>query len=168
MGAYIAFEFARELRRQGLPLPTHLYLSGARAPHLPDPGPVFHSLPDSSLWKRVTRDYGDGEETTLDPALAPVLLPLLRSDLKLCETYHPKKEKPFLTPITVYGGQRDLRVSRSDLLSWQVHTRAPLRSSFFPGGHFYLKSDQALFLHTFFRDLTAAVSVPLPTPCTLP
>lgn len=35
MGALICFELARELRRQGGTLPSHLFVAGERAPHLP-------------------------------------------------------------------------------------------------------------------------------------
>src|SRR5690606_13046892 len=35
MGALLAFELTRSLRRDGLPLPAALFVSGHRAPHLP-------------------------------------------------------------------------------------------------------------------------------------
>ena len=37
MGGLIAFELARELRRRQCSLPTHLFISSRRAPHLPSP-----------------------------------------------------------------------------------------------------------------------------------
>src|SRR6185369_9129448 len=46
MGALIAFEVARELRRRGAPLPSHLFVSGHRAPGLPERDAPLHHLSD--------------------------------------------------------------------------------------------------------------------------
>src|SRR5215470_3991894 len=37
MGAFIAFELIHELKRRNVTGPTHLFVSGAGAPHIPDP-----------------------------------------------------------------------------------------------------------------------------------
>jgi medium-chain acyl-[acyl-carrier-protein] hydrolase len=167
MGALIVFELARELRRQELPLPTQLFVSSARAPHLPERESRLHRLSDRSLWTRVIREYGDGVDAAmLNPELASVLLPILRSDLRLCENYRPEAEEPFSFPITVYGGRRDRRITKADLQSWNVHTLGRFRVNFFPGGHFFLHSDRALFLETLSRDLTALAGDMAPTSCT--
>ena len=74
MGALIAFELARVLRRRKLPPPMHLFISAARAPHIPDREPPVHHLPDVLLWKTVTRDYGAAQDgTPLNPEMASVL-----------------------------------------------------------------------------------------------
>src|SRR5262245_44139683 len=99
MGALIAFELARVLRRRRLPLPRHLFTSGTRAPHIPDREPPVHHLPDVLLWKTVTRDYGAAQDLTpLNPEMASVLLPILRADFRMCETYKPSWEIPFSIP----------------------------------------------------------------------
>src|SRR3954469_937665 len=64
MGALIAFELTRELRRRALPLPAHLFVSARRAPHLPARKRALHALPD---------DEFDADLRALDGTRAAVL-----------------------------------------------------------------------------------------------
>ena len=155
MGTLIAFELARELRRREFPLPRHLFLSAARAPHVPDREPQVHHLPDVLLWKEVMREYSAAQDQTpLNPELAPVLLPILRADFRMCESYQPPLEAPLPIPITAYGGWQDRRVTYSDLAGWRGYTGEAFRMHLFPGGHFFPASNRAQFLKAFAGDLT--------------
>jgi len=155
MGGLIAFELACELRRNDLPLPRHLYISGTRPPHVPPRELSMHHLPDSLFWKSVVSEFGEsGDPNLLNPDLAPVLLPILRADFRLCEAYSPAHEAPFPFPVTVYGGRQDRRVSYSDLIAWSAYTRRGFRAQLFPGGHFFIAKDRDLFLKTFSDDLS--------------
>src|SRR2546421_4243876 len=53
MGAFIAFELARELRRRDRPQPEILIASCARAPDVPDPDPPMHHLPADLLLEEL-------------------------------------------------------------------------------------------------------------------
>ena len=53
MGAIIAFELARELRRTLGTQPVHLFVAGARAPHLPDRDIPNRYLSDSDFVARL-------------------------------------------------------------------------------------------------------------------
>jgi surfactin synthase thioesterase subunit len=159
MGALIAFELARVLRRRRLPLPRHLFASGARAPHVPDREPPVHHLPDVLLWKTVMRDYGAAQDRTpLNPEMAPVLLPILRTDFRMCESYKPSWEDPFPFPLTVYGGFDDRRVTYHDLSAWSGYTLGAFRMQLFRGGHFFLARNSDLFLKAFSGDLAGLAS----------
>ena len=57
MGALVSFELTRELRRARLPGPVHLFASGHRAPHLPDPDPPIHQLPASAMVAELRRRF---------------------------------------------------------------------------------------------------------------
>jgi medium-chain acyl-[acyl-carrier-protein] hydrolase len=48
MGALVAFELARRFRDDDGSAPTHLFVSGRRAPHLPSRHPAITHLPTSS------------------------------------------------------------------------------------------------------------------------
>ena len=134
MGAFVAFELARAIEREHLPLPRHLFVSGARAPHIPDREPPVHHLPDVLLWKSVMRDYGSNQDhAPLDREMAPVLLPILRADFRMCESYRPSPGEPLAFPLTAYGGLHDRRVTYDDLSAWSSYTLAPFRTQLFPG-----------------------------------
>ncbi len=57
MGAILAYEIARELRRRGLPTPARLYVSGRRAPHLPTTDPPLHPQSDAAVIAELKRRF---------------------------------------------------------------------------------------------------------------
>jgi surfactin synthase thioesterase subunit len=53
LGALIAFELVRELRRRKIPPPLSLYALARRAPHLPQHDVPMHHLPDDLFLAKV-------------------------------------------------------------------------------------------------------------------
>ena len=93
MGAMLAFEWIRELRRSGQAMPARLFLSGRRAPDLNHEAAELHMLPDPQFIKELTRRYGGiPDEIRQVPELVDYYLPVLRADLTLVESYHFRKE----------------------------------------------------------------------------
>src|ERR1051326_4461621 len=144
MGALIGFELARELRRRNLPGPVHLFVSGHRAPQLPDPDPPMHDMPDAELIKELVRLNGTPKEILENQQLMELLLPLLRADTSLCETYAYTPDPPLNCPISVFGGSADAKVTRSDLEGWKTETTQGCIIRMFPGDHFFIHSPTPL------------------------
>jgi medium-chain acyl-[acyl-carrier-protein] hydrolase len=155
MGALAAFELSRRLRLAGAPEPAHLFLAAFRAPQLPNPNIKICHLPDEVL-KTVLRKEGTPENVLDDEELMRALLPTLRADLELCETYEYRDEPPLAVPMTVFGGSHDVRVSRDDLEQWRAQATGQVRISVLPGSHFFVHSAQDLLLSEICRDLGAA------------
>lgn len=148
MGALVAFELTRRLRRHHRALPDHLLLAAFRAPHLPNPNIRIHHLPDEVL-KTVLRTEGTPAGVLDNAELMSVLLPTLRADFELCDTYTFDAEAPLPMPLSVFGGRSDVRVGQSDLEQWRAQAGAGFDLRMFPGSHF--------FLHTAQPQLVAAV-----------
>lgn len=143
MGALIAFEVARRLTgRHGLP-PRWLFVSGHRAPQLPDPDPPIHHLPDEQFIAELRRLKGTPEEILQHAELMQLLLPRLRADLALAETYTYRADAPLACPISAFGGSRDSEVSLAELEAWHEQTTDRFRSRLIPGDHFFLQSGRA-------------------------
>lgn len=138
MGALTAFETTRELRRLGLPQPELLAVSGHRAPHLPDPLPAVHTLPDRELIEHVRELGGIPAEVRRSPALLNRALPALRGDFAVLAGYEFAREASLDCPIAAFGGSGDTLVSEDALWAWQSHTSGPLSVELFSGDHFYL------------------------------
>src|SRR5207344_936510 len=95
MGALAAFEMARELRRRRGPKPVRLLVSGARAPQRPNPDPPLRHLADREFLDEVKRRYDGIPGAVLEnPELVELLLPCLRADFHLVETYDHIEEAP--------------------------------------------------------------------------
>lgn len=140
MGALIAFELARELRRRDVRGLAHLFVSGARAPQMPDRHPPIHDLPDLELLHELGTLNGIPEAILRHDELHQLLLPALRADLTLCETYEYHPEPPLPCPISAYGGTEDPRVCAEEVQGWSVHTASEFRERFFPGAHFFINT----------------------------
>lgn len=139
-GALIGFELARHARRTGAPGPVHLFASGRRAPHLPSRTRDVHQLPQAELVAELAELGGMPREVLEHPELMALLVPLLRADMALTETYEHRDEPPLAAPITALGGTEDAKVPLSDVEAWGRHTCGGFRLHAFPGDHFYLYS----------------------------
>ena len=154
MGALVAFEVARQLRRQNQPGLRHLFVSGARAPQRPDPFPRIHHLPEAVFVEELRRLEGTPTEVLENAELMRLVVPTLRADLAICETYTHSTEPPLDCPISAYGGAHDRRVSFEDIVAWRVQTRNSFRVRMFPGNHFFLFRARRLLLRTLCQDLS--------------
>jgi medium-chain acyl-[acyl-carrier-protein] hydrolase len=139
MGALIAFELARRMRSWGQ-APVHLFASGCRAPHLPSRSPDWHTLPDPEFIAVIRRLGGIPPDLLTEPHFLDAMLPALRSDCTLSETYSPRPEAPLRCPVTAFGGLRDPEVLPADVQAWSTHTTGPFRVHFLPGDHFFINS----------------------------
>jgi medium-chain acyl-[acyl-carrier-protein] hydrolase len=153
LGGLIAFELLHYLRDRGHRPAVHLWVSGCRAPQLPSQPPVMHTLPDAEFLQELSRFNGTPENVLANAELMALLLPTLRADFALIETYEYRSRLPLPCPITAFGGSTDREVPPADLEAWQSHTQAAFACHLLPGDHFFLNTDR----ETLLRYLTAAV-----------
>jgi medium-chain acyl-[acyl-carrier-protein] hydrolase len=140
MGALVAFELTRSLQAlHQVAQPTHLLVSGRKAPHLPEDDAPMHALPDDAFIAEIGRRYGGiPDEVLRERDLLDLLLPGLRADMTAIETHVHVAGPALRCPVTAYGGDADPRATASQLAAWRDHTQARARVRTFPGGHFYL------------------------------
>ncbi len=138
MGASISFELTRHLRRINQPLPVHLFISGRRAPQVTVTESTTYHLPDPDFIEELRRLQGTPESVLQTPELMELLMPLLRADFELCETYDYHDEQPLDCPFSVFGGLDDADVSQDSLVAWKAQTNYPMQLQMFPGDHFFI------------------------------
>ncbi len=153
LGALISFELARELRRRGLPQPEHLFLSAHRAPHLPKELPPIHDGPDEEFYEGLRRLEGTPDELLENDELMELLLPALRADFAIAETYECPPEPPLDCPLSIFGGLGDEVTGRPQLEPWAEHTTRDCKVRMVPGGHFFVEESRDLILRAVFQDL---------------
>jgi len=146
MGALVAFELARELRRRRHAAPAHLFVSGRGAPGALGRSQRLHHLPDGRLVARLRRMGGTPAAVLKDTELLRLVLPAFRADLTLCETYEADDEAPLDCPLTAFSGMSDDDADRRALATWGRHVRARFQIRRFSGGHFFLVRAQAPLL----------------------
>ncbi|MCE7987527.1 MAG: thioesterase [Caldilinea sp. CFX5] len=154
MGALVSFEAARALRRRQEPGPMRLFVAAHRAPHLPDPNPALHRLPDPEFLRLLADLGGMSAEALNHRELQQLVLPTLRADFAVCETYLYSDEPPLSCPIVAYGGSGDKRVGRTQLLAWKQHSTAGFTMRIMPGDHFFVLNRQHALLNYLVQDLS--------------
>ena len=154
MGALIGFELARRLRQEFEVNPVRLFVSAHRAPHLPRSQPALHQLPDDQLRERLRQLQDGPEEMMQNDEYMQLMLPTLRADLQLCETYVHTSEPPLGCAISALGGIGDWRLSKSDLMAWDKHTSGAFTLRMFPGGHLFLNDCEADVTRSIVEDLS--------------
>jgi medium-chain acyl-[acyl-carrier-protein] hydrolase len=159
-GGMMAFELARTLRREGGPMPLHLFASGRPAPQLELDEPPIHHLPHDEFIEELRRFAGTPEEILQNAEIMELIMPLLRADFALGETYVYTPEPPLDLPISAYGGVQDEEVSEEQVAAWREQTSGEFRMKMFPGGHFFLNEDRALVLAELARELRPLLASP--------
>ena len=146
MGAGVAFEFTRALRREGFPLPAALLVSAATAPQLRNK--VQPDLTDEELLETLGRIHAGASERALR-----ILLSRFAPDARLHRRYLYQNEPPLDIPIRAYGGSDDVTVPVARMEPWGAQTTAGFRLRLFAGGHMYLDQPGVGLLATLKDDL---------------
>jgi surfactin synthase thioesterase subunit len=137
MGASVAFELARHLRRRSGVEPAHFFASARRAPQFQSPAPM-HALPRSSLVERLRLMGGTPEVVLQDEAMMQLFLPILCADLEVVETHGHIPGPPLRCPLTMIRGHADREVSDDEAMGWREHTSGAFTLRYLAAGHFFL------------------------------
>jgi surfactin synthase thioesterase subunit len=139
MGSILAFELCRELRRRKGPMPFQLIASGCHSPDLPDRD-VIHDKSDEDIFKHLGGLGGISKAALENRELMTMVLPLIRADGSVTETYVFTEEAPLELPLTVFGGELDPKATHETIEAWRPHSTGPVSTEYFPGDHFFLNS----------------------------
>lgn len=146
MGAWVAFELCRALRRVSASpatIPVHLFVAARRAPHRPARLPPLSGLPDPAFVDGVQARYGGiPDAVRANPELMALFLPTLRADFGSLDRYRYKDEPPLAIPITALFGTRDPVEDPADCRAWSEHTDRGFAAHGVDGGHFFLREGQ--------------------------
>ncbi|MGA5559343.1 thioesterase II family protein [Streptomyces lavendulocolor] len=137
MGAVVAYETARRLRRSPGPGPARLFVSGRDAPST---GPVATDdvRDDEALLAHVRRLGGTGGRVLDEPELLAMALPALRADYRALRSYTWAPGEPLDCPLTVLVGDADPLVTDAGAAAWRGLTASTTTIRLLRGGHFCL------------------------------
>jgi acyl transferase domain-containing protein/surfactin synthase thioesterase subunit len=156
MGALLAFFIARRLQRRGLH-PLLLAVSGECPPNSPRAMlDDMNGFSDAELIESLTEVGIVGK----DPKRSPVLdeyLPLLRTDLALCNTFSYEPGSPLDCPISAFAGREDRFAPPASTTGWLEQTTGEFCLRTFPGDHSFVLTSGALLAASLVADLDRAV-----------
>lgn len=156
LGALVAFELTRLLRRDYALVPVHLFASGRDAPQtnagVPRLTPVY-SLPEREFLEKLRILSGTSDAVLQNAELMQLFMPVVRADLEVSETYVYTPEAPLECPITAFGGLQDPVTTPDELDAWREQTSIDFALHLLPGNHFFINSAQSHLLRVIARSL---------------
>ena len=159
IGALLAFEVARTLRRRGLPQPEWLWACAAEGPSTRRIRRKVAGLPTEEFIEVLVDLGGTDPEVLAEPELMELLLPGIRANFGLYEGYVYHPEPPLELPIRVLRGEADHIIDGKLAAGWALETTRPLPERVFSGDHFFLQQHEAeiaqLIAAEFAADLSA-------------
>lgn len=137
MGAALAHDLGRHLITAGH-MPALMVFSGRRAPHLPPRKAPVHHLPDAQFKDALRAMGGTPPEVLGHAELMAFLLPMLKADFRMSETFTRAAEAAFPCPVLSVAGSRDAEAAPEDVARWQDLAAGRFSHHVFDDGHFFL------------------------------
>ncbi|OKJ19551.1 thioesterase [Streptomyces sp. CB00316] len=137
LGAVLAYELAHRLAATEGVEPARLVVSGS-------PGPWTRrengaaGLDDDGFLERVKEFAGYRHDALEDPEMRELLLPSLRADVEMHESYLALSDEPLPVPITSVRGSGDALVTPDQAMEWSKATSKEFDLAEVEGGHMYL------------------------------
>lgn len=138
VGGLLACELARQLERSGDRAVSAVVVMGSRPLHLSSAGyfrPLI-DLPDRDLLLALD-ELGVIHPQLRHSPMWPMVLPNLRSDLRLICTYEPSSDDPLPVPLHAWHATDDPLAPADLAPHWARHTTAGLEVRTFVGDHFF-------------------------------
>lgn len=157
MGAAIAFETARLIRRRHGAQPERLLVSSCQAPQRLHFELPTYDLPEPAFIEKLRSLKTTPQPLFDDPRLLLMMLPMIRADVELLQTYEYLADAPLDSPITVFGGLQDQVTKLAGLMGWRNQTTAQSILHLLPGDHFFINSHQQAFLELLSDELNASI-----------
>lgn len=137
MGARVAYELTLQLFMHEKTLPSHVIVSGSSAPFIERKEELTHDLPDDDFIHHIRELKGTPEEVLQNDELIKLLLPVLRADFKIAETYCNKRIQKIPTRVSIFAGKKD-DIDLKDLESWSILFESNSGICWFDGDHFFI------------------------------
>jgi len=159
MGAAVAHETAKRLEAAGIRI-EHLFVSGRPPPHR-QRSKAIHRRDDDGVLAEIARLGGTPSAVLENAELRALLLPSIRADFHLIETYEGGLVPALRAPVSAFIGTADTEVGQQEAVQWADVTGGAFDLTCYEGGHFYLVDRPAPLI----RALTAKLSA-MAWPCT--
>ena len=139
MGAVLAYSLAQQRIARGLRAPEAVIVAAYFAPHLHGPVHDLHLGEDHELAMELARYGGLPDEILSRPEWLELLMPIVRDDLRICQSYRPSGEPPLPCPLHMFGSRNDPLAPPDTLAAWASHSAQPQPVRLFAGDHFLFR-----------------------------
>ena len=150
LGAMVAFLIAKRIGQDPTLLqPKKLVVTGFRPPSISRE--KFSHLSETAFWDRIISFGGVPIEMIEQPILQKFFEPILRSDIKLWESYDYIETNQLSIPIHAFYGS-DEKTTYNEMCLWKKESSSEVLITEFKGGHFFIL-DHLNFFKDYFKNL---------------
>lgn len=146
LGAAICFQLAWTMQSLALPQPSKIVVAGRHAPHKPDPSRLHSSMSAMEMTNELRRLNGTPKDILDNKEMLDFLLPMIRNDLKLHESFRFSGQH-LSVPIIAHCGQADDEANASIMSYWSEVTSSDFQISEFQGDHFFVQDLGQAYFH---------------------
>lgn len=165
MGALTSLLLTRKIRKEGLRMPSQLFVSGHGGPAANDNKTVRHNLSEKELLNELSALDGMPDEAAMDENLISFFLPIIRSDFRAIETFTYTPDEKLNLPITcMIGSQEQINMEKAK--AWEAETLIPVDIRQFPGKHFFIYNCSQEIMNLIVKKLVLKSCIPeIPSLC---
>lgn len=138
MGGLIAHRLAYSLEKRNK-VAEHVYIAAVRPPHREHPTTIHH-LPDDEFIQDLEDRQRTSKEVIENRELMELLMPMLRADFKIAETYRVDEPEWLSSNLSVLVGDGDEQLDKNLALEWKQLAGKGFEFSVFQGGHFFVQT----------------------------
>jgi len=141
LGSLLAYELYYKICDQNLTKPRKIFFSGNIAPSAEKEQKNFYLLPDDEFLKEIINLGGTPEELLESKELLQLVLPILRSDIRINESYIYKgREDKIECDVAIFSGRKE-DVTLDELLMWKNHCNRGFKMYTLEGDHFFINNN---------------------------
>lgn len=154
MGALTVLLLTRKIRKEGLRMPLHLFVTGHGGPSASDNKIIRYNMPENELIDELSILDGIPGDIMNDRFLLRFFLPVIRADFRAIETFNYTPEEKLDIPITCVVGSEE-RISLEKAGAWEMETTASVDVRQLPGKHFFIYQHEREIMTLICRKLAA-------------
>ncbi|KTC38251.1 MAG: thioesterase II family protein [Pseudomonas sp.] len=146
LGALLAYEAAKYAQERFPRQTRHLFVSGCRSPDSLPHHPLLHTLPTAAFREAILTLGGSPLEIPRGQGDLQAYEHLLRTGLKLFETWYDTSSGCLNVPLTAFYGSEDPLATAGHMLNWREFTTREFELIEVLGNHFFIKSQRQRLL----------------------
>lgn len=157
LGGLIAFELARKLNVVKLS-PRHLFVSGVRAADRfrKDNVRRYVGMSDEALINDIKQLGGTPDEMFENEELLELILPPLRADYAVIDSYRFVEGEKLRCDITAMAGLDDRETPEASIQGWSALTLGEFTAQWYPGDHFFLHPQEETIVQDIYHRIPSA------------
>jgi len=140
MGSLLSYELYYKINEMGIKKPKHIFFSGYEAPDTII-NEKIHTLSNEDFINKIIELGGTPKELLNNKDFSKILLPIIRNDYKVLESYNYKERiNKIECNISALNGNLD-SIDLKDILAWNRHTSGSFKLYNFEGNHFFINNN---------------------------